>query len=155
MQDFNRQIAATGGLIVIIIVAGVLYFLQQRDVFREYQIGEHKVLLEVTQTAEDRKTGLSNRETIGEAEGLLFIYPNASRLGIWMKEMLFPIDIIWVGDGKIVDIAQNIQHPEPGTPTKELDTYYPRLDANMIIEFPAGWAESHGLKIGDLVSVKR
>lgn len=149
--SLNRQITATGGLIVIIIIAGILWMLQQRTVIKTYQVGEHEVQLEVTQNAKDRIKGLSGRESIGKADGLIFIYTTPGRHGIWMKEMLFPIDIVWVGDAKIVDIAPSVQPPEFETPENELDVYYPRLDANMIIEFEAGFAEEHGLKIGDPV----
>ena len=65
-----------------------------------------------------------------------------------MRGMRFPIDIVWLSDGVVVDIAPSVPI-EPGVPEADLRVYYPRLKANTVIELPAGWAEGHGLKIGD------
>lgn len=44
-----------------------------------------------------RIRGLSRRKTIG-ADGMLFVFPREDFHGIWMKEMVFPIDILWLVD---------------------------------------------------------
>ena len=138
-------------ILTLFVASASLWLYQQRTVIKEYQVGDTSVQLEVTQTVQDRIDGLSNRESIGKADGLLFVFPTSDRHAIWMKDMLFPIDIVWVREEKVIDIAPNVQPPSPGTLDNELDAYFPRLDADWVIEFPAGWAEEHGLKIGDPV----
>lgn len=128
--------------------AGVLWFLQQRTVIEPYRVGTSTLNFEITQTARDRERGLSGRDAIGEADGMLFVFPEAGRHGIWMKDMRFDIDIVWVADGKIVDIAPRVPYVQT---TQELPVFYPRLDARFVIEVPSGAAELEGWKIGDLV----
>lgn len=149
--SLNRQSVGVAILLIIAVAAGVLWLLQQRTVIRPYMIADDRVQLEITQTTKQRERGLSGRTSLGDADGLLFIFPEVDRHGIWMKEMLFPIDIIWVADQKIVDIAPRVPLPPPGTPESELTVYYPRAAANWVIEVPAGTAERRGWKIGDLV----
>ena len=156
-SSINRQTVSGFIFLFILLIAAVLWIMQQRTVIKNYVIGNTRIRLEVTQTAEDRTRGLGGRDTVGKADGLLFVFPETDRHGIWMKDMRFDIDIVWVGDGKIVDIAPNVPYvvkesfPARQT-TQELPIYYPRLDANMVIEFPAGFVAAHGWKIGDTVA---
>jgi uncharacterized membrane protein (UPF0127 family) len=69
-----------------------------------------------------------------------------------MKDMLFPIDIIWIKDFKIVDIASNVL-PEGAKNILELKVYYPKDKADKVLEINAGLAEKYGFKIGDEVLV--
>lgn len=130
------------------VAAGVLWFLQQRTVIESYRVGTSTLNFEITQTARDRERGLSGRDAMGKADGMLFVFPEAGRHGIWMKDMRFDIDIVWVAEGKIVDIAPRVPYVKT---TPELPIYYPRLDATFVIEVSAGTAEREGWKIGDPV----
>ena len=68
--------------------------------------------------------------------------------------MQFAIDIVWLNDGVVVDIAPNVQ-PEPfDVKEYELAVYVPRDVANAVLEFEAGWVKKHNLKIGDRLSLK-
>lgn len=92
--------------------------------------------------------GLGKRDSLGNADGMLFIFPDPKQYGFVMRDMRFSIDIIWLSQGKVVDIAPNLPL-EPGASEAQLRVYYPRDVANAVIEFPAGWANQHGLAIGD------
>ncbi len=92
--------------------------------------------------------GLGKRESLGRFDGMLFVFDVYAKHGIVMRDMMFPIDIVWLRDAKVVDIAPDVQ-TEPGTPEKYLRRYYPRIEANMVLELPAAWAQKHELKIGD------
>lgn len=142
---FTRQSLYGVLFVVMFLVAGVLGFLQQRTVIEPYRVGATVLDVEITQTARDRERGLSGRDTVGRADGMLFVFPEAGRHGIWMKEMRFDIDIIWVAEGKIVDIAPRVPYARDA---QELPVYYPRLDADWVVEVPAGTAEREGWKIG-------
>ncbi|MBU1999321.1 MAG: DUF192 domain-containing protein, partial [Candidatus Omnitrophica bacterium] len=67
------------------------------------------VQVEVVDSPEDRSRGLMFRDKLGEKEGMLFIFDERGRHNFWMKNMQFPIDIIWINQDKvIVDIRKNI-----------------------------------------------
>ncbi len=107
-------------------------------------IGETKIAVEIADTAETRAQGLSGRDSLTENTGLLFIFDTASQPGFWMKDMNFPIDIIWLDESwKIVDVTTN------ALPEKYPEIYLPRSPVRYVLEVNAGFISTHDLKIGD------
>lgn len=102
----------------------------------------------VADTPAHQYKGLGNRESLGEYDGMLFIFSQKKKAGFVMRAMNFPIDIVWLDAGQVVDFAPNVPL-ELGVKEQNLKVYYPRLEANAVLELPAGWAEKNGLKIGD------
>ena len=115
-------------------------------------IGDLNIEAQIASTADKRKKGLSELDELPIANGMLFVFDKVGSYPIWMKDMKFPIDIIWIDDRKnIVDIAENAL-PEPGKKDKELKIYKPRADSKYILEINAGLVRLHNLQIGETVS---
>ena len=95
-----------------------------------------------------RLRGLGGRASLGDYDGMLFIFPEAGRHGIVMRDMEFSIDVVWVANGEVIDFAQNLPL-QPGVSETELHGFFPRKEATIVLELPAGWAAKHDLKIGD------
>lgn len=115
-------------------------------------IGNFKIDAIVADTADERKRGLGERDDLPISEGMLFVFDKSDSYAIWMKDMKFPIDIIWVGeDKKIVDIAENAV-PEPKKKDDELKIYRPKAEAKYILEINAGLVRLHNLQVGDTVN---
>ncbi len=108
--------------------------------------------VEVADNVYRHTKGLGGRDSMGKYDGMLFIFSSSAQYAFIMRDTRFPIDIIWFEQGKVVDIAPNVQ-PEPGVPEADLKRYAPRKPANAVLELNAGWAEKHSLKIGDTLSV--
>ncbi len=96
--------------------------------------------------------GLGGRNSWGNFAGMLFVFPDSSQHGIVMRNMNFPIDIVWLDHGRIIDFAQNVPI-EPGVKDGDLVVYYPRVNGNLVLELPAGWVLKNGLKIGDILTM--
>ena len=96
--------------------------------------------------------GLGGRESLEEFDGMLFIFPEAAQHGMVMRDMQFPIDILWIANGEIIDMVTDVQ-PEPHLPEEDLARYYPRYDATAVLELPAGQAKSYGVVLGDPVKL--
>lgn len=97
--------------------------------------------------------GLGGRSDLGAYDGMLFLFPKTEQHAIVMRNMRFPLDIVWLQQGVVVDLAKNVP-VEPGVGEQGLTTYPARLPSNMVLELPAGQAESLGLRIGDKLSVR-
>jgi len=110
-------------------------------------VANQEINVELAQNPFAWKKGLGGRESLDELSGMLFVFPISDRQGIWMKDMQFPIDIIWINEGKIVDIAPNIKP----TLIDPLPIYLPRVDARLVLEVNAGLSQKSGWKIGDSV----
>lgn len=108
------------------------------------KIKEQILNVELALTAEQRSLGLSNREVLAENTGMLFVFPTPGKYFFWMKDMNFPIDMIWFDENrKIIYIEKNVQ-PDS----------FPKLfgeDKNSlyVLEINSGFAEKHDLKVGD------
>lgn len=104
----------------------------------------------VVESEGERIQGLSGRESLSPTQGMLFVFPETAYHGIWMKDMRFVIDIIWIdADGIIVDIAPSVR------PDTYPQTFEPKTPARFVIETNAYFAESFGIKVGDSVELGR
>ena len=107
------------------------------------KIGETTFKVEIANTYDARARGLSGRKSLATDTGLLFLFDTPARYGFWMKDMSFPIDIIWIGDnGKVVFIEKDVK---PSTYPK---VFYSSGPANFVLELNAGAADNHSIKIG-------
>lgn len=76
---------------------------------RTVELAGQTVHVAVVDTPIARQRGLSGRQGLAGDEGMLFVFPQDGKYSIWMKDMLFSIDIVWIAaDGGIVDMVQNV-----------------------------------------------
>lgn len=107
------------------------------------------IWVKIAKTSEEREKGLSGVTSLAENEGMLFIYPQKGIYKFWMKEMNFPLDFLWIADGKIVDITENIPAPPANSPNNKIATCQPNKPVDMVLEVNAGWVKKNKIKIGD------
>ncbi|MEK6821028.1 MAG: DUF192 domain-containing protein [archaeon] len=106
-------------------------------------IDEAEIAVEIADTLAARARGLSGRRALAEDAGLLFVFDTADYHGFWMKEMNFPIDIIWFDDDwRVVGITPN------ATPQDFPKVYQPPAPTRYVLEVNAGFAAVHHLGIG-------
>lgn len=98
--------------------------------------------LEVADTTASRRQGLSDRDALEPFDGMLFVFGARGLYPFWMKEMKFPIDIIWLDGGVVVDVA-TLQPPGEG---KSPATHIPTHMADKVLELETGKANELGIK---------
>jgi len=109
-------------------------------------IGDTMLQAEIVDTQEKREKGLSNRESLGERRGMLFLFEKSGRYGFWMKEMNFAIDIIWIDKNKsVVEITTNVD------PKTFPEIFYPKETIQYVIESQAGFTEVNEIQLGDKI----
>jgi hypothetical protein len=107
-------------------------------------LGKHVlVAVEVARTREEKVHGLSNRPPLAPGHGMLFVFDQPRSIPIWMKEMQFSVDIVWIAQGKIVYIEASAP---PLAPEATRPIY--RATGDMVLEVPAGFCKRHGITIG-------
>ncbi len=115
------------------------------------KIGDTKVTVEVVNTNESRSKGLSGRKSLCNNCGMLFDFGYENHTtSFWMKDMLIPIDIIWINDGKVVGIEKNAQ-PEPDKSDKELAKYSPPSPIDYVLEVNSGFSDKQLVEVGQSV----
>ncbi len=108
--------------------------------------------VEIARSTMARNRGLSGRESLGEKEGMLFLFSGSGFHSFWMKGMRIPIDIIWIKDDRVAGFEINAQ-PEPGVRTAKLKRYLPPEPVDRVLEVPAGTVERLDIQVGDEVKV--
>jgi uncharacterized membrane protein (UPF0127 family) len=111
--------------------------------FSSVRIGSTTIAAEVADTPEARTTGLSGHAPLLEGQGMLFIFDWEGEWGIWMKDMLFSIDIVWAdAKGMVVSVAHSV------APETYPEIFYPTKPAKYVLELPAGFAKKHRIAEG-------
>lgn len=111
-------------------------------------IGFSLLTVEVADTRRAQAHGLSDRDSLEEGRGMLFRFSDAAVRNFWMKDMLFPLDAIWVRDAVVVGFEEHIPISLEGTDVVRFSSVVP---ADTVIEVPSGWIARHGVHIGDRV----
>ena len=89
--------------------------------------------MEIANTDAERTQGLSGRASLPAGTGLLFVFESPGKYGFWMKDMNFPIDIVWLGDGMLpVGIEKNV------SPDSYPQVFYPPVPVRYVLEVNAG-----------------
>ena len=104
---------------------------------------------DISATNEQRTQGLSVKDRLVENEAMLFVFGNEAEHTFWMKDMKFPIDIIWIDSDKtVVHIEHNLQ---PCSFEVLCPTYKPNDDSMYVLETVGGFAEKYGIVKGTQV----
>jgi len=105
-----------------------------KDVYFNVEIARKKI---------DREKGLMFRKNLSLDKGMLFIFPNESKVSMWMKNTLISLDIIFISKNyKIVDIINNVK-----VMSKEVLTS--KVKAKYALEINAGLVKKLNIKIGN------
>lgn len=104
----------------------------------------------VADTDSLRSRGLGGFAGLKAGEAMLFVFDTLDTWSFWMKDMLFPIDIVWINaQSRIVFLKTNVS---PDTFPK---SFTPKDSALYVLELPAGTVNRFWFNVGDQVSIVR
>jgi uncharacterized protein len=105
-----------------------------------------ELVADVAANNTQRTKGLAVKDHLNENESMLFVFSSAAKQVFWMKDMKFPIDIIWMDSNKtVVHIERSL---EPCPDTLHCPVYSPDADSLYVLETVAGFADRHGVTEG-------
>lgn len=105
----------------------------------------------VAASQQEREIGLSKTKSISSNQGMIFLFDKPDFYSFWMKNMQFPIDIIYINNDTIVTIKANAQSPKNNN--ENLIIYTPTEPANRVLEIQGGLSEKYKFKNGDKVTI--
>lgn len=106
------------------------------------------IIVELARSAPEKTRGLSGRAALKPGHGMLFVYEQPQPIGIWMKDMRFALDILWIRDGRIAHVEKNAPPLVPSGPER---VYTATGEA--VLEVPAGFADQQKIRVGDRVKL--
>lgn len=132
-------------LVALVVSYAMAHFKPTVDVWVNNNTAVYKVWL--ADTDAKRTQGLSGVEKLNINGGMLFVYDTNSECGIWMKDMLIPLDIIWLDQDKQVIYIKEKVGPELSTD----EIMKPRVPCRYVLELPAGSVKGSAIKQGQQV----
>lgn len=77
------------------------------------EIGDKEYNVEVARTEEEKVKGLQEKESLGEDEGMLFVYDEPQEIAFWMKDTAIPLDIVFIDeDREVISVQQGQPYDE-------------------------------------------
>jgi hypothetical protein len=145
----RRKDVLSWGLIALVLLlvsaAAVFILWPQLQPHATVRLGDGVFISRVAKTSQERDKGLSGTQGLRQDQAMLFVYETDDKWPIWMKEMNYPIDIVWLDkDKKVVYIVKNA--PPESYP---YESFMPKQDARYVLELPAGTVEKKSIIIGD------
>ena len=148
----KNYLAGIFAIVIILFLAYHFWTAVNFDNIQSVQIAGQNIKVDLALTPVEQEQGLSGRQSLAENEGMLFVFESPGKYQFWMKDMNFPIDMIWLNEnGKVVYIKRNASselYPE---------TYGPGPNdgnAKFVLEVVSGFSDKNNLKVGDRAEFK-
>lgn len=134
------------------IIAGLFVIVGATILLWQMRIDDSKLLLGGTQfhttvmkSGVELQQGLSGTSSLPADHAMVFVFPTNGKWSMWMKDMKYSIDIMWLNsDKQVVHIVKNASPASyPGT------EYEPDVPSRYVIELPSGTVDKLGIKKGD------
>ncbi len=116
-------------------------------------INNQEIKVEIADTRQKIARGLMYRTSLAPDSGMVFIFDPPRPVNFWMANCFISLDLIYVRDGKIIKIFENVP-PERNKPESLCPTYPPGNDGilvNQVVEVAGGYCQKKGIKEGDTV----
>jgi len=137
-----------GLLIIIILVFIKIDYLNPQ--LPTAEINGHIFSLFLAKTEQEQAIGLAKFNKINKNQAMLFLFPKADYYSFWMKNMKFPIDIIFINGNRVVDVFKKV----PVWPNDNLPVYTTDAKADKVLEINAGLSDKYKIKIGTEVRLE-
>ncbi|KKQ66763.1 MAG: hypothetical protein US86_C0003G0006 [Candidatus Daviesbacteria bacterium GW2011_GWA2_38_24] len=118
---------------------------------KQVKINNTVINIEVANSKDERAKGLSGRDSLSVDSGMLFLFEKYGKYRFWMKDVKFPLDLIFIKDETIVDILENV--PTVSENEASIPIYEPVGEVDKVLEVNAGFARPKNIKPGDVIEL--
>ena len=140
-------------IFLLAITAGVLLALKiiGANISKEPQVKFPNgiIYVEIASTPEQRNQGLSDRKSLEQNHGMLFVFDKAGSYSFWMNKMNFNLDFVYFNNNEVVDIIKNVPYPKDSETPVSVKS---EIQFDKLLEINAGVADLLKIKVGDQVT---
>jgi uncharacterized membrane protein (UPF0127 family) len=151
LKNFNKlRMKKIWPFVIVVIFLALLFVFnknnQVTDSGKYIKIAGQEIKIDLAITKAEQNQGLSGRTPLKENEGMLFVFEKPGKYAFWMKDMNFPIDIVWLdSDLRVVYIKKDAR------PESYPEAFGSTEDASYVLEVVSGFSEKNNLTVGDTV----
>lgn len=141
MQGARRYVYTI--VLILAVISGVVFW---RESDKVLEIKGRQLTVDIADNDIVRQRGLSGRKNLADDRGMLFIFNDDGFHGIWMKDMLISIDVLWLDhSGRVVHAENNL------APSTYPTVFRPSQQARYVLELNETAIERLGIKAGDMI----
>lgn len=144
MKKANLYYIALSSIMLIFVIA--LAIIRSNPKYNEVCFNDRCFFVELAITQQEKIDGLMFRESLDPDKGMLFVYEEEAEYSFWMKNVNFPLDIVWInGNREVIYIKRNFQ------PCMEdsCEIAKPSQKAKYALELNADVLDEMSVEIGD------
>lgn len=104
----------------------------------ELEIGSHKLRVIVADSPMSLTWGLMFRFALNDDEGMLFVFPNAQRACLWMKNTFIPLSVAFIHRDGVIESMSDM-HP------LTLRSHCAPVPVSYALEVPQNWFGAHSV----------
>lgn len=135
-------------IFVLLLITFFIFYLLNKPEKVNLSIGDCHFIAEVVRSPRDQFKGLSGRKHLNEEEGMLFVFPDKKDRVFVMRNMNFPLDIIFISDNKVVNLYHDLE-PE-GAQVK--NSYHSGQAVDLVLEINAGLSRACKIAVGSEIN---
>lgn len=130
-------------VVVVIVAAGLVLIGQVMVPQTTLYLGDGVYHARIAATPSAREKGLGGTINLAPHHAMLFVFETSDRWGIWMKDMQYSIDVVWLNEQK--QVVYSVSNMSPDSYPKE---FTPNMPARYVVELPAGAIAKRAITIG-------
>ncbi len=137
---------------VIILFLIIIFFVFKKknvDNFAEIKINDVSLRVELAKNSAEHYLGLSNRESLENISGMLFLFADKQNRSFVMRNMLMSIDIVFIDENTIIDVYKNL----PFDLKSQKILYQSSSPVDKVLELESGLFDYYGFKVGDKIEI--
>lgn len=145
-----KRIYTIGMILVVIAVIGFVYRNRPCTNFRQafLKTPTQQISLALANSPQEQSRGLGGCTYVPQNSGMYFSFNPAQMQTFWMKDMVIPIDIVWIKNGVVVGVEKNVPNEPPATPDTMLRQYPSPGDVDAVLEIGQNKADIYGITTG-------
>ncbi|MFH0874274.1 MAG: DUF192 domain-containing protein [Candidatus Komeilibacteria bacterium] len=142
-------------IVIVLLALGVYGYWQTRvNTIKSVVIAGQQIAVQAVSSPDDLAKGLAGAADLPWDKGMLFLFPRQGNYKFWMKDMLIPLDIIWLRGNMVVAISREVLPPADLNHQTDLPLYSSREPIDSVLELRSGFADRYGVQVGDSVVIK-
>lgn len=139
----SRALALASGPIALAVIVAWLLHGAVAPQGEPFVIAGNTIRVTLATTSQARAQGLSGAAPLAPNTGMLFVFPREGKYSFWMKDMQYPLDILWIDESGIV-----VHSRESVSPDTYPATFSSQDPARFVLELPAGYVRKYGVRVG-------
>ncbi len=143
MPKLNQRLAVVWSLVLFVVVVVAFSVSAPAASVTFVEAGHKTIQVEIADTPAKRMTGLMYRRSLPDGRGMWFDFSEDRFLAFWMKNVIFPIDIIFVDSGFYI---RKIWSSVPPCQTEPCDHYDSGAKVRYVIEVQSEFCQRNGIR---------